>query len=69
MTQLLQTPPKSLKLLIAIKDVTPETAERARALGITIKFFEEIETLGAASDIPELVCVSLYVLCNSVVKL
>ncbi|XP_066956154.1 long-chain-fatty-acid--CoA ligase 1 isoform X2 [Macrobrachium rosenbergii] len=54
MSQLLQSPPKCLKLLIAIKDVTPETAERARSLGITIKFFEEIESLGAASDIPEL---------------
>ncbi|XP_037781180.1 LOW QUALITY PROTEIN: long-chain-fatty-acid--CoA ligase 1-like [Penaeus monodon] len=55
MSQLLQNPPKCLKMLVAMKDVTPETAERAKKLGITIKFFEQIESLGAASDIPELV--------------
>ncbi|XP_063589550.1 long-chain-fatty-acid--CoA ligase 1-like isoform X1 [Penaeus indicus] len=54
MSQLLQNPPKCLKMLVAMKDVTPETAERAKKLGIAIKFFEQIESLGAASDIPEL---------------
>lgn len=50
MSQLLQAPPKCLKMLVAMKDVTTETAERAKKLGITIKFFEQIESLGAASE-------------------
>lgn len=55
MSQLLESPPKCLKMLIAIKDIGAETADRAKKLGITIKFFEEIEKLGAASELPELV--------------
>lgn len=55
MNQLLQNPPKCLQTLVAIKDVSPETADLAKKCGIVIKFFEEIETLGAASDLPELV--------------
>lgn len=58
MAQVLQSPPKCLKILIAIKDIGAETCERAKKLGITIKYFEEVETMGAASQLPELV--SLY---------
>ncbi|XP_071548501.1 long-chain-fatty-acid--CoA ligase 1 isoform X1 [Panulirus ornatus] len=54
MSQLLDNPPKCLKTLVAIKDISPETSERAKKLGITIKFFEEVESLGAASELPEL---------------
>ncbi|XP_063883836.1 long-chain-fatty-acid--CoA ligase 1-like isoform X2 [Scylla paramamosain] len=54
MAQVLQSPPKCLKILIAIKDISAETSERAKKLGITIKYFEEVETMGAASQLPEL---------------
>lgn len=55
MAQLLQSPPKCLKMLIAIKDITAETSDRAKKLGITIKYFEEVESMGAASQLPEMV--------------
>lgn len=55
MAQLLETPPKCLKILIAIKDIGPETSDRAKKLGITIKYFEEVETMGAAAHLPEVV--------------
>ena len=55
MAQVLQSPPKCLKILIAIRDISPETLDRAKKLGITIKYFEEVETMGAASQLPELV--------------
>ncbi|XP_050726596.1 long-chain-fatty-acid--CoA ligase 1-like isoform X2 [Eriocheir sinensis] len=54
MAQLLQSPPKCLKRLIAIKDICAETSDRAKKLGITIKYFEEVESMGAASQLPEL---------------
>ncbi|XP_045113727.1 long-chain-fatty-acid--CoA ligase 1-like isoform X2 [Portunus trituberculatus] len=54
MAQVLQSPPKCLKILIAIRDISAETSERAKKLGITIKYFEEVETMGAASQLPEL---------------
>lgn len=55
MSQLLQSPPKCLKILIAIKDISGEMLDRAKKLGISIKYFEEVEKMGAASRLPELV--------------
>uniref|UniRef100_A0A6A7FS43 Long-chain-fatty-acid--CoA ligase n=2 Tax=Hirondellea gigas TaxID=1518452 RepID=A0A6A7FS43_9CRUS len=53
MAQLLQSPPKSLRLFIAIHEPDRDVRIRAQKLGITIKRFDEIEALGASSKIKE----------------
>lgn len=53
MSQLLQSPPKSLKMFVAMKEPGKEVQQRAQKLGITIRRFDEIEDMGAASKIKE----------------
>lgn len=53
MSQLLQAPPKSLKVFISIQDPSSDVQQRAQKLGITIKRFDEVEALGAASKIKD----------------
>ncbi|KAB7503360.1 Long-chain-fatty-acid--CoA ligase 1 [Armadillidium nasatum] len=54
MLQLLNNPPRSLRFLIAIKDVSREVIAKAQKLNIEIKSFEEIEKLGAARGAREI---------------
>ncbi|KAA0185486.1 hypothetical protein HAZT_HAZT001290 [Hyalella azteca] len=53
MLQLLQSPPKTLKVFIAINEPSNDVRLKAQKLGITIKLFDEIEALGAASKIKD----------------
>lgn len=58
MMQLMTSPPKTLRVFVTITEASNETRLRAQKLGITIKTFDEIEALGAASKIKDRV--SLY---------
>lgn len=55
MLQLLSNIPRSVKLLIAIKDISEGTKNMARKLGIDVKTFEQIEAIGAQSHKKEVV--------------
>ncbi|KAL5282251.1 hypothetical protein ACFFRR_005444 [Megaselia abdita] len=50
---LLEKAPKSLKVLIGIKDIKRSTIERAAQRGIQIYTFEEVEKLGSKINHPE----------------
>jgi len=51
---LLDRAPRVLKRIIVIKDIKPETLQRAKDRGIEIYSFEEVEKLGAKTMCPEL---------------
>ncbi|XP_076067495.1 long-chain-fatty-acid--CoA ligase 5 [Oratosquilla oratoria] len=54
MSQLLQSPPRCLKILVGIStDISNETVQLAEKHGISIKYFEEVESKGAALGIKE----------------
>ncbi|XP_052890614.1 long-chain-fatty-acid--CoA ligase 1 isoform X1 [Anopheles moucheti] len=51
---LLDKAPRSLRKVVAIKEVRPATLQRAKNVGIDVHTFDEVEKLGAINDHPEL---------------
>ncbi|XP_058130221.1 long-chain-fatty-acid--CoA ligase 1 isoform X1 [Anopheles ziemanni] len=51
---LLDKAPRSLRKIVAIKEVRPATLQRAKNVGIDVHSFDEVEKMGAINDHPEL---------------
>jgi len=55
---LLEKAPRCLKQIVTLRELQPATRQRAKARGVTIHTFEEVEKLGATKANPEVVSAS-----------